>query len=539
MKKIIFLLFIALQGSNAMAQFNVYLKSDGQVVCNDEQGTNGAVHFYNGSPSDAPSTLIAEKTIKGSDVFNENCKDAVANEVELKPKTGAPVKVSYKLVCKDKTIVLSSGGKELETLKFENGEFKRASGVSEAGTDPLEQEEDTDPKYSFIRQIAYPILPQGDDAQSSDQLKNSKCNRYLILDANPNHNKKINNSLFKPKDTETFGESDVFNDNFERADALPVNASLTVFVKNYNFHDLQKITVDITGSEYSYNYSIKDILGQLKAKDVGTASDADATAEGLADNDAFTNDLEDVLARFKSYTYLNLNDLYKIEEYKKKLYLFYESHFESFNKVQIDTFSEIMHWYPPYLSITPISLTVPDKDEVEIKVTITNKGETTPSQTKVGNFKTTGGIGFNLGGMFYITNLKNNSIYTKPSETADRVRAFMNSDNQSSVGLGLNSEIYFRTGYLLRPTLNVGFFIPFDEDLTPFGALGPGISLASKRVKLSFSWGLAVGKVNSIKEEYKDQEIDPAGLTNDQLAEKVWKFGNYFGFGLTYNLTSE
>uniref|UniRef100_UPI0040475364 hypothetical protein n=1 Tax=Flavobacterium sp. TaxID=239 RepID=UPI0040475364 len=165
-----------------------------------------------------------------------------------------------------------------------------------------------------------------------------------------------------------------------------------------------------------------------------------------------------------------------------------------------------------------------------------NKHDDTPYQTKVGQFKTTGGIGFNLGGMFYITNLKNNSVYTKASETTGQVRAFMNSDNQSSVGIGLNSEIYFRTGYLVRPTLNMGFFLPFDEDLTPFGAIGPGISIASKKVKFSISWGLAVGKINTIREQYKDVEIDPTDLTNDQLGEKVWKFGNYFGFGLTYNL---
>ena len=385
-------------------------------------------------------------------------------------------------------------------------------------------------KYDYASQIAFPAFQE----PNNKVLINNKTSRYLILDASPNHNKKINNSLFKPKDIQTFGDTDTFEDNFQKADALPVNGSLTIFIRNYNFHNLEKVSIEITGADFSYTYSIKDILAQLKTKVEENQENTKSTND--KESRKLSNDLTTILEKFKEYTYLNLNDLYKIEEYKKILYSFYELNFKSFTDEEIAIFSEIMNWYPQYLSITPIAITVPENDEVEINVTIKNKNEDTPHQTKVGHFKTTGGIGFNLGGMFYITNLKNNSVYTKASETSGQVRAFMNSENQSSVGIGLNSEIYFRTGYLLRPTLNMGFFIPFDEDLTPFGAIGPGISIASKKVKFSFSWGLAVGKVNTIKEQYNNVEFDPTDLTNDQLEEKVWKFGNYFGFGLTYNL---
>ncbi|CAM3905929.1 MULTISPECIES: hypothetical protein [Flavobacterium] len=385
--------------------------------------------------------------------------------------------------------------------------------------------------YEHANQIPFPSFQEPDDTK----LIANKTNRYLIIDASANHNKKINNSLFKAKDVDTFGEADEFDKNFTKADALPVNGSVTIFIRNYNFHDLEKIAVEMSGADFSYSYSIKDILAQLKDKIDDPKKEVTA-ATAYKEKEKLNNDLTNILAKFKEYTYLNLNDLYKIEEYKRQLYQFYEKNYATFGEEEIAIFSEIIHWYPAYLSITPIAITVPENDEVAINVTLKNKNDDTPYQTKVGQFKTTGGIGFNLGGMFYITNLKNNSVYTKASETTGQVRAFMNSDNQSSVGIGLNSEIYFRTGYLVRPTLNMGFFLPFDEDLTPFGAIGPGISIASKKVKFSISWGLAVGKINTIREQYKDVEIDPTDLTNDQLGEKVWKFGNYFGFGLTYNL---
>ncbi|WP_130733698.1 hypothetical protein [Flavobacterium sp. J27] len=390
----------------------------------------------------------------------------------------------------------------------------------------------SDIKYENANQIPFPAFQE----PNNDILINNKTSRYLILDASPNHNQKINNSLFKAKNIETFGKTNTFEDNFQKADALPVNGSLTIFIRNYNFHNLEKVSIEITGADFSYTYSIKDILAQLKTRVEDNQENTEATDDKKIEVSKLNNDLTVILDKFETYNYLNLNDLYKIEEYKKILYDFYKLNFKSFTDEEITILSKIINWYPEYLSITPIAITVPENDEVEINVTIKNRNEDMPYQSKVGHFKTTGGIGFNLGGMFYITNLKNNSVYTKASETSGNVRAFMNSKNQSSVGIGLNSEIYFRTGYLLRPTLNMGFFLPFDEDLTPFGAIGPGVSIASKKVKFSLSWGLAVGKVNVIKEQYDNVEFDPTDLTNDQLEEKVWKFGNYFGFGLTYNL---
>lgn len=389
--------------------------------------------------------------------------------------------------------------------------------------------------YEFISQIPFPIFQD----ENIDDLPNNSRNRYLIVDASSKVTRKINNSLFKAKDIKTFGSDDVFKNNFKSASVLPINSSLNILVRNYNFHNLEKVSVSISGSDYSYNLSIKDILKDIGKKVKEDTENLEAAGEDSGIVSTHGNDLSTALTHLKTkYKSLNVNDLYVIEQYKKSIYEFYEQHFKDFNLADLKVLSEIIYWYPQYLSITPFSIVVPENDEVTVKVNLKNTSDANPSEMKVGVFKTSSGIGFNLGGMLYVTNLKNNSISTQPSETTGKVRTFMDSENQSSVGAGINGEIYFRTGYLVRPTLNMGFFVPFDEDLSPIGAIGPGISIASKKVKFSFSYGLAIGKVNSVKEEYSNKEFDPTGLSNEQLGEKVWQYKNYFGFGLTYNLTS-
>jgi hypothetical protein len=528
MKKIILLFFITTALSNKLsAQFSIYPSNDGQIIINKIGGKPGEINFYDKNPSEKGVKKLENFKIEYSTVFNDSCsKDSV--KVELNKNTI----VTYVKDCTKKIITFFSG--KIKSGEYELGNKNEFVAIKES-TELVNRDLSTT-KYKFSQQIPYPLFSKKDDRV----LPNSKTNRYLFIDATPNTNKKISNSLFKVKDVDSFGKTDNFEENFIKANALTVNGSLSILVRNYNFHDLEKVSVDIIGADYTYTLSIKDILAQIKTAQSSTGEKIEKVDENFLKqrNDTLTNNLSNVLDSLKSYTYLNLNDLYQIEDYKNQLINFYNNNFENFSKNEIDIFNEITNWYPKYLSVTPIAITIPENDDVEIKVTIKNKSETSPNQVKVGLFKTTGGIGFNLGGMFYITNLKDNAIYTKASETDGKVRAFMNSKNQNSVGLGLNSEIYFRTGYLLRPTLNMGFFVPFDEDLTPFAAIGPGITIASKKVKFSFSWGLAVGKINSIKEEYQNIEFDSANLTNEQLGEKIWQFKNYFGFGLTYNLSN-
>ncbi len=392
-------------------------------------------------------------------------------------------------------------------------------------------------RYKDITQIPFPRFQAG----NNDQIGNIGATRYLFVDAHPNHNKKINNTLYKSKISEGYGKTDEFDKNFKKAAALPVNGSLTVFIRNYNFHDLEKVTVSINGEDYNYTRDISYIFDRNASADSegtdGTPTNPASTGETLdVKNARVRSGLDAVLVKLNTYKYLNINDLYILEKYKAALKLFYDTKPEDLTPEAKAVLDQILVWYPEYTSLTPISGIVPENDEVEIALSIKNMGKDAEEQI-IGRYRTTGGITFGLGSMLYITNLKNNDVYVKTVSATEKVAA-MNSENQLSLGIGLNGEVFFRTGYLVRPTLNVGFFVPFDEDLTPIVGMGPGISIAAKNIKLSFSYGISFGKINAIKEEYKGVNLETLeeDVTAESLTEKVWKIGNYFGVGLRFNI---
>ncbi|SDM20972.1 patatin-like phospholipase family protein [Kriegella aquimaris] len=69
------------------------------------------------------------------------------------------------------------------------------------------------------------------------------------------------------------------------------------------------------------------------------------------------------------------------------------------------------------------------------------------------------------------------------------------------------------------PTLNLGFFVPFEEDITPYLAFGPGLTFTGDKVKFSFGGGIAYGSVNSIAERFVD--VDVTSVTDvTTLSEK-------------------
>ena len=166
-------------------------------------------------------------------------------------------------------------------------------------------------------------------------------------------------------------------------------------------------------------------------------------------------------------------------------------------------------------------------------------GSATATQHKLGNYRTTGGLGISVGNQIFVTGLKNNPVYTDSVliDTTNQLRAFMDDQNQTSIGIGVNAELYWRTGSWFEPTLNLGFFVPFEEDITPFIGLAPGFRIGNGNVKFSGSFGLALGSVNEIKPEYRDTDLTRfGGLTNDKLAHKVWKSSWVVGFGISFNL---
>jgi opacity protein-like surface antigen len=138
--------------------------------------------------------------------------------------------------------------------------------------------------------------------------------------------------------------------------------------------------------------------------------------------------------------------------------------------------------------------------------------------------------------MVHVTGLKNHEAYTDTS--GGKKFARLDKTGKSSVGLGLNVETLYRTGSSFCPTFNVGFFVPFDEDLTPFLVFGPGINIGSKNVSLGITGGAALGKINAISGQFKDRDLTGLDLTNEQLTQKVWKWGWQVGIGLRFNIAT-
>lgn len=527
MKKIIFLLFIALQGSNVMAQFSVYVKG-GEPLCNEEQGKKGEINFYNGTPSDAPSTLITDKVIKGSEVFKETCKDVAAYEVLLKPKTGEPLKVTYQVICKDKTIMISSGGKNLDTLKFENGEFKKAS--KKTIKEPAVKSENERPKDLAV-------FPLKDFTPVN--FKTKKCNRILVIDAKADkYNLGDETGLYRYS-TSDEGETTL---SLKPAEALPINRYLAVVIKNYNFHDLERFSIEVNGENYTYEQDIRKIYDLV----VGSDPLSDGTIEKVVEGDEDKSDpalleyLKEANRILATYTEksLNLNDLYKLEEFKLSLINYYDKNKDTkFGYKAKLEMQKIISWHPSSVSLTPISIDVPENDQVEIEYTMKNRNSEATKKS-LGNFKTFGGVSVGYGAAFYLTDLRNNEVYTKSTgaDAAKDTRAVLAQTNEESIGFGLNIDVSYRTGLHFRPTFNFGFFVPLEEEVTPFIATGPGIGFYSKNYKINLSWGLSLGKVNAIKEQYQDVNLEGLELTNTDLTEKVLKSGHYCSLSISFNL---
>jgi opacity protein-like surface antigen len=104
----------------------------------------------------------------------------------------------------------------------------------------------------------------------------------------------------------------------------------------------------------------------------------------------------------------------------------------------------------------------------------------------------------------------------------------------------MNGEVFFRTGCAIQPTINLGFYIPIgQEDIKPYLAIGPGFSVGSNNVKLSFNGGLTLGQETVIKDRYKNVDLNTIeGYTDANATTLVWKNSWYVGFGVSYNLSN-
>ena len=358
---------------------------------------------------------------------------------------------------------------------------------------------------------------------------------HLVIDANPNILCKKNNTLYERY---TRQDDQV---RFKIVRSLKVNSSLGIFISNYNFASLEDVSVSVNGNDYHYEKGIGDIYSAVVPgkgeKKEGADSSAKATATDLQDSlQTIKNNLSWVYDTYlNKYTSLNINDIILLNKYKASLSKFYVAHAGLFNIEAVDLMNKILVWSPQLVSLSPIAVTIPDSDEVEIEVKIKEK-DIAEEKYPVGTYYTRGKAAVIAGakGSLFFTNLKNNEAYIDSSDH----RAKLDNKHQVSVGIGASGILSFRTGTAWTPTINLGFFIPLGEDIAPFGYFGPGINYGTQKVSFNLSAGLAFGKINEIKTSYKGidmrtiQNLDVNGIT-----DKVWKTGWAVSLGMSFNLS--
>lgn len=359
--------------------------------------------------------------------------------------------------------------------------------------------------------------------------KPNNVNRILIIDANPNPQEKLQNSLYKLE-----------NDKLVSANSIKVNSSLSIFITNYNIGNIDEINISVNGEDYSYTKDLSDLLKIVNISERNSANGEIYTEddEEKVSDDTINLYLKPIVERLDKVSFVNIND-----------YIVFKSFVDTITKVSYDiklsleaqsNLSKLINWKPNYISLTPIANLGPDSDEVEISLTTSerNKKQIYP----IGKYKTYGGSVTQVSTSIFVTNLVNNKIYTdslsvplNDSTNHNELRAMIK-DRDIAVGLGLNIETSFRTGCAIRPTINAGMFVPFEEDITPYISFGVGGAIVLKDIKFSLSGGLAGGFVNEINTKYLDKDLSKYPNYAEDLYDKVPKLGWQVSFGVSFNL---
>lgn len=404
---------------------------------------------------------------------------------------------------------------------------------------PNEQGNEITPPTKEPTQIPFPKIPSIKDLSEKNDTSFQRYNRFLFIDATANSKLNHGNRLLKLDDSGTY----------KKALGLHRKGSLCVFIEGYSFDGTEKAVVSINGSDYSYNKGLSDVYAQLKEANSNMASGGgsnNATSKLEKGQRLSQRLIDDYLKESKktlvAITSLNINDLYLVENYKTQLIESIGS--DSLSQDELKILSEILFWRPKYVSLTSIPLMTDDTDQAELSLSLKTKGTNDETKYDLGSYDVSGGLDFEVNSTLFITNLVNREIYTDSvsvqltdSTSANQLRAFMDEQKKITLGIGMNAEVSFRTGCMIRPTVSLGFFVPFDEEVTPNVAMGAGLSLNTGKVKLSVSGGPAFGSVNSIKSRYQNVDLGKyTGLTNESLTEKNWEVGWQIGIGLSYNI---
>lgn len=497
---------------------------------------SGKINFYE------DGNLNAFKIVDTRDI-SALTTDVPVDSVDLGNK-----KILFEYKHSEKLVTISSEDRSIKNkLKFENNKL-----VTTNTTETVTS------KTISLFDFPLPKFVQGKDIENKFK-RNTNKNRILIIDAFANkvgyvdrtglykHKKKINES----EDSET--------NNIEHllcpADALPNTGYLTVVINNYNFYDLESFIITVAGEDYDYEMDIKtlyDLVVTPKANNgsgegeeniVSNSADIDKPTDDERENDPLLAYLYEAFIILESYNnnYININDLYEVVAFKDALKIYYDSNEKEFSEKAKLVKNAILRWHATSVGLTPISIDIPANDEVGISYSIKSKGISITNKA-LGTFRTRGKFSVDYGAGLFYSNLKNGELY-QTSETITDADGNQSTelrnkiDNRGgSFGIGMNFDMSYRTGSELRPTLNFGFFIPLEETIVPYATAGLGVGIYGKNYKVNLHYGMAVGQVTYIKDQYTHMDMTGSTVDISDITYKKFLIGNYVGLSLSYNL---
>ncbi len=428
-----------------------------------------------------------------------------------------------------KYIIEYSGSQSLTRFNNADKKYKGAIKIipKKEGGGPTKKPKDP-------KSIPYPAFPTRDVAFDAC----NKSDRFLLIDADPMSNKA--SALYK---CDGKGSKDDWFAGKKKVSYVSNQSSIKVVVRNYTLLSDKSITVSITADNFSYQKTIYDLFN---AAGVGTpekdSASQNISADGNSDKpkkeesaSALYNYLDSAYRSIHGKSGWSLAEFRMLEQFKQDLKTAIGQ--RKLTPSEVILYSKIIGWYPEYVILNELPMKIEESDKIRVNIQFNENNATTV--VTVGEYWVSGGIKPSIGTNLYISGLSNNAIYTDSVATANgnELRAVLDSSNRSSVGIGVSGEIAWRTPGYVRPILNLGFFVPFQEDITAFGVVGVGASIATGDVKFSISAGAAFGKVNVINQRYVDKDLSQFGtLTNADLVDKSWQWSWQVGVGFSYNL---